>query len=236
MGYLSADFSRGVSGSTISTADPGDDQAYDGVTTVAGGTLAYDEVHSYSPSALSLKVATGATTGTLGFDWTASLGTVTDFYGRAYLYLAANPTTVPHRFVRDRLAGVTKYSVEITTSGFVQINSDASTSVGTGAVAVSLNQWVRIEWHFIHSATVGQIEAKLFNSAESTTATETITSAANLTTAASADSVQFGNWQSTTNEPAFWIAGVAANWDRYPGPLSAPSGDRRRSPKIIVPR
>jgi len=69
----------------------------------------------------------------------------------------------------------------------------SNSAVFTTTATVTRGQWVRIEWHIIHSATVGFAELKLFNTADSSTATETQTSAANKNFAADCQQAFFGH-------------------------------------------
>lgn len=221
MTQVSADFRLGSDGATIATADPGSLTKWDAVAIPAGGTYVYDMTKGYfTPGAA--KIATGVTAGTVLSDWSTAFGTATDFFGRFFLFMTAFPLAAPVRPVRARVAGVTKQNVEITTAGVVQINSDASTTVGTGTVPIYLNQWVRVEWHMIMSLTVGQVEAKLFNDPAGTTPSDVITSAANLNTGTPADNIQHGNGQTTANVVPFWLDEIIAGAASYPGPGTPP--------------
>jgi hypothetical protein len=214
---ISSDFETGVVGNTISTADAGSPTAWDIVTISAGGTLTYDNTYAAS-GRLSAKCVQAGTPGQVGVRWNAPFGTQTDHYGRVYLYAQSYPST----FVRpvSALSGAsTGAFLRLNNLGQLQILDSTNTLLATTTAAIILNQWVRAEWHMIHSATVGQIEAKLFNNPYSAVATETITSAANLNTLASADRIAFGHFGDSPAGYTFWVDSPIAAAAIYPGPI-----------------
>jgi hypothetical protein len=78
---------------------------------------------------------------------------------------------------------------------------------------------VRIEWHLIHSVTVGQIEIKLFNNPDSATPTETKTGTANHNNAASTTTMKFGSIGGASTG-TYWLDNIVAGAASYPGPAS----------------
>jgi hypothetical protein len=81
--------------------------------------------------------------------------------------------------------------------------------------------WVRLEWHIVHSTTVGSLEVKLFNSADSTTADDTI-SFSNLNTGAAFANIRIGASTNTANFPTtgtyMYIDDIVCGATSYPGP------------------
>jgi hypothetical protein len=82
---------------------------------------------------------------------------------------------------------------------------------------------VRVEWHVIHSATVGQVELKLFNDADSTTPTETLTGSSNYNTGTAAGGVHIGSVGNLPDGFIYWIDDIIVNATSYPGPVVVPS-------------
>src|SRR3990172_6382388 len=171
MTQVSADFELGADGSPILTTDSGSATAWD-VRDVPSGSINYDNAQ-VAHGTLAAEFACGAGTGRL--EWTTALGTMTDHYGRIYLFMAGNPAANfrgPMRFMNGASEGMCAW---INSSGQFFARDALGSTVGTMTNAIATGSWVRFEWHVVHSATVGVIEFKLFNSSESTTPTETMT-------------------------------------------------------------
>lgn len=217
MGVCNAGFELGVTGATIATTDPGDGDAWNLVSVVTGGTLIYDTTH-VALGAQACKVATGGTAGVAVLRWdnSSALGTVTDHYGRAYFYFTAFPAGIVHfvNFTPDA-AGACRLGVN--TSGKLLILDVTNAIVATSTNAIATGQWIRVEWHIVHSTTVGQGEVVLYNTATSGTPTETLTTAANKNLAAAVTRVNFGAINSVANVAPFWMDSIVAGATSYPG-------------------
>lgn len=211
MARCSARFETGTNGNTIATGDTGDSTAWDSVSLGTGGTAVYNNTLKHD-GALSGKLTRG-TAGTVILQWTGALGTVTDHYGRAYVYLTAAPASA-FALVLCLSGASNACQVRLDAAGRLRAR-DSTGSETLGAVALAVNQWVRIEWHFVHSTTVGQIEIKLFNNTDDLTATDTIT-ATGKNTLASGDRIRFQADVNASYVVQFddLIAGATA----YPGP------------------
>ena len=83
-------------------------------------------------------------------------------------------------------------------------------------------QWVRIEYHLVHSTTVGQAEFKLFTSLESPSPVETLTTAADKNLLASADEIRYGV-RSGQSVVTYYYDDIVAGATSYPGPAVTPS-------------
>lgn len=219
MADITATFETGTNGNTISTGDAGSATAWDAVSIGSNAAVIYDTTHVYNT--LSGKISTGASAVTPYLEWVAALGTVTDHYGRIYIYFTANPAA-NHRLIRVLSGATTAADILILTTGKIDLRPSSGSSVKTSTNAISLNQWVRLEYHIIHSTTVGQMEVLLFNSPDSGTPTETITSTAVQNTLASGDRIRFGNQTATANTGPYWFDNIVAKATSYPGP--APTG------------
>lgn len=216
MAQATATFETGVAGVGLSTSDAGSATAFDNVTAFGGNTITYDATHVANGTLACKPDATNNTASVAVFRWSTGIGTLTDWYGRVYLWADANPAG-SYRFLADYNNDYPQ--LRITSAGKIQaVDAGASQAVITTA-SISLGQWVRIEWHLIHSATVGQWEVKLFNTATSTTADETQTSTANLNTRASLADVAFGLNSGGSSAGPIWLDNVVAGATSYPGPV-----------------
>lgn len=185
------------------------------VVSVGGtGAITYDNTQVNS-GALSYKIVGDTTANTL-LNWDG-LGTVPEAWGRVYLYLTAVPaSSVACVWVRNASSNVTR--VRINTAGKVEITDGANAVILTSTTSVATGQWIRLEWHVIALATNGTAEVRLFNTASSTTPTETLAS----TTASlfgNLTRVSYGRI-ATTNPPTLWLDDLVANTEGWPGPES----------------
>lgn len=221
MTLCTADFEKGTNGSNVLAADPGSATAFDSVSAVNGATVTYDSLHAAHGS-LGAKFSDSGVAGVASVAWSTSFGTVTDYYGRLYLFLTANPGSQMPIFQGGQ--GATRGArIDVNTTGrLTGFDNPASALFPLFTNPIALNQWVRIEFHIICSATVGQAEVKLFNTADSTTPTETQTGTANKNTLANHTSVSFGSPVTTIPSGySFWMDDIVAGAAAYPGPAVA---------------
>jgi len=241
---VSADFETGVNGATIATTDTGSATAFDAVsTTPTNGVAVYDTTHVAFGS-LAAKLGANASGAANAYvTWSTALGTVTDHFGRLYLYLTAYGSgNIPIIWAGQ---GTTRgCRVDFTSTGKLAGFDNAGAALFTTFTnAIPLNQLVRIEWHFVCSATVGQGEVKLFNTASSTTPTETQTGTATKNTLANHTAVKIGvgpNGEgSLTANGVLWMDNIIAGATSYPGPFvpassSSPGADPSKTAAFVT--
>lgn len=225
---VTADFEAGTLTNTISTGDPGSATAWDSVVIAAGGgTATYDNTHVATGSTKAAKLVVGGSSGATYLHWLAAFpDQTTTHYGRFYYYATANPSgdqiicagidTTPNTIWRI-------YHASTANSGVLRIADGSGTIKTSGSVAVGLNQWVRVEFKAVQSATVGGIEVKLFNSPDSVTADETFASAFNWNTNATCSGLAIGQRSNEVNR-TIWIDDIDAAAAAYPGPAGAGGG------------
>jgi hypothetical protein len=189
MTLCSATFEAGTNGSAIATGDTGAATQWNAVTL---GTSATGTYSNSSPAVGALcgvmTTPVGATTSYL--EWVAALGTVTNHYGRFYLKTNLVNSTRVYASCYSGAAGLCAY---IFCDGTGHLGIDASAGgTATCTVAISANTWYRVEYHIVHSATVGQVSISFYASIESNTPTDSATTAANVNTLASGDRMRFG--------------------------------------------
>jgi hypothetical protein len=217
MPQLTATFEAGVNGNTIATSDPGSANAWDAVTIGAGGTLIYSNTQAAHGTLSARFVSNNNST---RFAWTtASVGPSSAWYGRIYIYFTADPgsSTVRPIDLYDS-SDVRCAALLFRVSGpstVISLRNAALAEVAVGTVGLPLNQWVRIEWHLINSATTGFFEAKMF-STDSTTALDTITSAATINTGTNTGRTRFGDTDGSFL--TWWMDDILVGAGSYPGP------------------
>jgi hypothetical protein len=214
MAQLTANFALGTNGNAILAADPGSANAWDAVLTTGSGTVTYDNTHTtgYSPEMAKITLGGQAQT-----KWSTALGTVTDHYGRLYWYQTASGNFLDVLRMGSSGSFAAGLIADNNSSTKLALYDAGSTVQATSATTIPVNQLIRIEWHIIHSATVGQLEAKIFLTPDSSTPDETFATAATLNTLASANEILFG--AVVDRGQSWWIGDVVANATAYPGPV-----------------
>jgi hypothetical protein len=194
-------FDNGTDAATISTSDRG---YYTNVATVTGSP-SYSSTHAYGDLAALIPSGTNQN---LRWDYLSS----TDHYGRVYLYATTNPSP------GVRVLGGNSYSIGVDTSGRPVIIDQGSTSYAM-TNSISLNQWIRLEWHADHTGGAGasSIELKLFNSPDSGTATETKLQSA-ITIGPNSDTLLLGNFAGSNWGSNYWVDNIVERASSYPGP------------------
>lgn len=204
MADFTATFETGINGATIATGDAGSATAWDFV----GNLPKYSNTHVHREAlAASFSSTTQDRVG-----WTLS---TSNHYGRAYIYMTTlSPFFV---FIQVLNSAANAAVVWLWDDGKLLIQDTAAGGHTLQMTnTLTLNAWTRVEWHVIHSTTVGQIELKMFNDPESSIPTEVLTSPASWNTNTGADQIMFG---SVTTAPAtFWMDDIVANATAYPGP------------------
>lgn len=210
MADFTAGFETGVNGNNVLSSDAGDATAW--TATPASSALIYDNTRA-AVGSLSGKFTVQA--GRTVFYWSMS---ATDHFGRAYLYTASVPAQHIRVIDPESSGGVRTAPILLHSTQKITIQDSGANILSTSA-NYSVGQWIRLEWHVIHSATVGQIEVKLFNNANSSTPTETLTSPATWNTAAASAFQVFGQTDTDGTEGhEIWWDAIVANATSYPGP------------------
>lgn len=217
MAVATATFETGVDGANVLSSDPGSLTAWD--DTFGGTATQYSNTHALDT--LSCRFTSAG--GSHWLEWTTGLGTLTNYFGRAYLWMDTLPSGFNYTFHRffegtDEGGRIMVTDAVGGGAGALRITSGAGTTLVTGAVTCATAQWIRVEWGVVNSTTVGQIEAKLFNTAHSTTPTETLTSTADQNTRATTTKAWFGPADPTGAGYVSYIDNIVEGAAAYPGP------------------
>jgi len=225
MALCSADFEKGTQGNTPAIGDLGSATAWDVVVTETNSTIIYDNTHAHGARAAKFVTVTGSPCHSY-LVWSTALGTVTDHYGRLYIY----PTDLSaiHYFIGPTQASFTPATyndtgLTLTGTGAIELRDSAATVQATTTTVVPLNAWSRIEYHFVHSTTVGSVEVKMFvgANAEGTVPDETKT-ASSINTNTNASYLMIGNGNNAATL-TFWLDDIIAGASSYPGPVTTAS-------------
>ena len=219
MTQLTADFEAGVASANIQTTDTGSANAWDAVTRAGSSTIVYDGTNkAHGSLAAKLTNVAGAS---CWLEWSTSMGSPTEHYGRVYFYMPSIPTSSMTVVQCIGPAGAVAFNIQVVaTTGTVTVfyNTGSDTNVFSGGL--SATTLYRLEYHCVHSATVGQVEAKIF-AGDSTTATGTFSSTANKNTSTSGDKIRFGQVSAGGSGLSIWMDDIVAGATSFPGPVSS---------------
>lgn len=192
--------------------------AFESVSLGAGASAIYDSTNARGT--LAAKLATGGSAADCSLNYQAKIGTQTQVWYRAYVFMASNPGSNHRLFdAWDSVSGQLCFAVYLTTAGKLMSVNTIGGTIQTMTGSVPLSAWFRVEVMVIGSATVGQVEIKRFDSPDSTVATETLTSAASQNTRGSFNNYRFGS--SGDPLPAsrtLWLDDLGISTTGYMGP------------------
>ncbi len=215
-------FDAALNGTTVTVANStlggqGDD-AFGGVTIGAGSTLVYDTTTKiHGPSSAAFDPAAAVTD---YVEWRPTA--FGEWYGRLYVnFSVLPPNAVSLVMFRDSATATNRGVFTITATGQVRMVNGAGTTVDTTTATLTAGAWSRIEMHWIGDPTIGFMEAKLFNTVESTTPTETIT-VSNTNTTGTVDRIRVGQCNAPAGDTSvFHLDNLEFNTVGYPGPWFA---------------
>jgi hypothetical protein len=206
-----------ATGITIGNSGGASGTAFNAVTLGSGATAVYD--NAQARGTLAAKLATGGTAADCALEYSTPIGTQSQAWFRGYFYIPSNPAT-SHRLIDAYDSATTLcFAVYLLTDGRLQTANTVGGTIQTMTGTVPLNTWFRIECMAIGSATVGQVEVMRFDSADSATPTETITSAATQNTRGTFNSYRFG----AAGDPlpasrTIWVDDIGVSTTGYLGP------------------
>lgn len=190
---------------------------FDGVTIAGASALTFDNTHARE--LLSYKIAPASNQANY-LQWDTQMGTVTTVYGRFYIWLDVSPANSPILAFRSGAGQAARLVVN--PAGTINWKDAANVDIaGTTTAALTVSQWYRFEYKVIFSATVGQVFLNYYLG-DSTTAIETLTSAATAVLMANADTMRIGRVAGVANTYIVWLDNILVNDTGFPGPAITP--------------
>ena len=223
MTTLTNSLEGGTNGTTITTGNSGgvSGTAFDDVFIGAGGGLIFSNTHAAHGS-LAMNSTSGASGVQAYGGWNSSLGSgLSQVWFRAYFYFASNPAA-NHGIVyyKTGAGGSQITRLVLSTAGKLIMQDAAGTAQLTSTSSIPLNTWWRVEGFCISSATVGQLEFKMFTSGmDNTSPDETQTSAANLNTGSGIGEELFGQAGTGSANENMFADDVGVSTTAYIGPV-----------------
>ena len=217
----------GTSGVAVSTGNSGgaSGNAFDAVTVSgAGAALAFDNSQAAHGTLSAKYTFPSGVASTAYASWTTSAGSTSPAFFRLYLRHAANPSVNTRVWQADISGSVLCAALYVNTSGTLQMTDSAGTNIFTTTATVPLSQWYRLEGYVTGSPSAGQVELKLFKSADSTAADEVKTSSAAQNTGGVPNSFRYGCFAALTQSSPFtlWADDIGLSSTGYLGPVVYP--------------
>ena len=216
------DGTNNVAPVAASTGSAGE-EPWDTVTVTGGAGVVYSTDQANSGTK-SYKITSGAS-GQAFVQWNvASIGQLDRVYGRFYLYAATNNAGLT--FMRLRGNGTQIVRITMDATGHLEIRNSANTVVATFTNAIAASQWVRVEFDVTPSVAAGAASVKLFNTAASTTATETQSVTSQALGIAFVDEVSWGQVAAAVTMPTYYLDDLQLNITGLPGPVGGGPADQ----------
>jgi hypothetical protein len=203
---------------TVANSDDGDaGDAFDQVGIGGAGTVVYDTARAAHGSRSAELTQDAAND--IYFRWSTSQGTLTEVWGRLYIYRTAHPSNNLW-LIRPQDAGTTACLAQWLAAGQLRLfDSNLGSSV-TSSASFSLNTWMRLEWHLVCHPTAGLWEVKMFLG-DDITPVETVTFSS-ADTITQVTEVQIGQTTTLAGGSAFWLDDLALSTNGYIGPAVLP--------------
>jgi hypothetical protein len=218
-------FEGGSDETTITTGNSGgaSGTAFEVVTIGAGNALVFDTARAAHGS-LSARIDLGnnpATACLYGWTWTET----TSAWGWIYLYISsifASPSTM--RLIGFEQTGVGVGRILLQNDRAIQVTDKNFAHSASSTGLVPLDTWMRISWRILCSATVGEIEARIYTG-DSTTPISggTVQTTANADTGTGVNRGTYGCNAGWTGAPfTFWTDDANINSSGDFGPSVIP--------------
>jgi hypothetical protein len=214
----------GSNTTTVTTGNSGggSGNAWDVVNITNGAATFSSTVAAHG--SLAYAFSTTASSGVANVGWTSSVGVVTTFYGRAYVYLTGSPTS-PDANVQIRGTGSsTGGNIQISTARQIVAQTPSFANAFTFTTVLALSTWYRIEWQMVTgSAGSANFTINLYVG-DSGTVTETHTDSTFAWggTGGVAE-VEFGWTNTHPSQPTLYMDDIQVNSTGFPGPAIQPS-------------
>lgn len=224
MAVCTADFEQGTNGSAIQTGDTGSGTAWNTITHTGTSTIVYDTAHVAHGTQSAKFTQDSSGSGPNVLEWIAAIGTpASPSYGRLYFYMTANPASV-WELAQVATGGIVSTNMclymDITSTGKIRVLGNNVTLQYTFTNSVALNQWVRVEYLVVPSLSVGQLQVKLFNNADSTTPTEDSGLLTGKNTNSAIDRFTYGVvFNGDEPSSTHWYDNLVGNATAFPGPF-----------------
>jgi hypothetical protein len=209
-GTLANSLNVGPNGANVSSSGSGGGgDPFSAVTTQGGATLKYDNTHLRGSFSARHSVPAR---GNAYYAWSGSLH---NWYGRVYVWLDSQPSG-DLRLVRAVSGSSLACAIDLLADGTIRVVDSANNVIATIGSRFRTDRWIRIEWHIDQQA--GQVQIRLYNSADSTTPSATAISSTGRSIRSSSSQVQLGRSGTEPTAITFWTDDPAISSNGFLGP------------------
>lgn len=223
---LVAHAGQGVQGATVGAGESGSGNPWDAV--VGTPTITYASEHARGR--MGYQVVAGAAAQQAV--WTsASVGSVTDLYGRFYLWSHGDPNT-PTGIFRFLAGGSQTARLRYGSDGtLVMADSGNATEITTAAI--STGKLIRVGFRVEFVAADATLVINVYDNPHSLTPTDTASTSTAAGVGTACDRVEIGSFNNATWTACF--SDIALSAVSEPGPVqSAPPAARRKARALLV--
>jgi hypothetical protein len=208
-------FNGGSLGATLSGVNSSGSSGtpFDGVAIEGGASMVYDNTHSRGVG-LAIRHTVGPRQNAF-YRWDGSIGQMNQWFGRVYVWLDALPTS-ELRLVRTKTDGALGMAIDLMRDGTIRVRDGANRTIARIWTPFTTGSWIRIEWRVDHVN--GQVDIRLFNSPNSTVASDSATSGPGRAIGVRSGEVQIGRSGTQPFSITFWTDDPAVSGSGYPGP------------------
>ena len=158
---------------TSATSGGGSGDAFSTTTEAVEGSPFFNSTQKRDTLSMRFNYAS-APAGTLFAGWSGLGSLTTAVYIRTYLYIpSALPDNNFYPIGIRTAANASSAIIRILSTGIVHGRDAGNSQISAGTVAAATGQWIRLEARVVSSTTAGELEWRLFNNADSTTADDT---------------------------------------------------------------
>jgi len=213
----------GTASNAVTTGNAGgrDNNLFDTATISGTSTAIFDATHARG--SMAVKMTTAADNSTIRLGWTsATLSTFGEGWVRFYVYFTSNPSASIYLSNIITQSGNNAASLMLTSTGKLRLEDNNGVQQGITTNSISLNQWVRIEFHAIQNATNGTMDVWLYNTPDAALGshTETVHTTTGPTGGGSNyDAIWVGSTQNIASvQGPWWVDEIAGSTTAQIGP------------------
>lgn len=208
-----------TSGTTITAANSGRAAGlpFSSVVIGAGATATWDNAHAFFGS-VSMKLTTGGSGVNVYGRWDQMFRPAgPDIVVSQWLYFASTPAASTSVFYCADAAAARVTEIRVISTGQIRAYDASGTAAVTTTASIATGQWVRVDFLFTPHASAGKVQIKLYNTAASSTPTETTSQVTGLNLRTSTPTIWFKGISNSAANQSFWSQGFIS--DGAPAPF-----------------
>lgn len=150
------------------------------------------------------------------YNWDHSLGAWTTLYGRVYVWFDALPAG-DLRLIRGKTNSALSFAIDVLRTGKLRVRDRSNKMIAQTSTTILTRGWVRVEWRVDIAS--GQIDLRVYNSPNSTTPTDSVTTGPGQAIGPNSSAVQIGRSGTQAFSAVFWTDDPVLSGSGYLGPI-----------------